>query len=121
MQTSSDSPEAFLPLPIHVLWLLMSLHHGNRHGYGLMQDVAERSEGRVKIQTGALYRLLHRMEADGLVGEAEAPTDETDERRRYYRITPLGASVLSAELARMRRLVDSGIQGGALPAGGGST
>jgi DNA-binding PadR family transcriptional regulator len=114
-----DSPDRLLPLKNEVLWLLLSLKHGERHGYALMQDVEARSEERVRIPTGALYRTLHRMEADCLVGEAEAPPDETDTRRRYYRITPFGVRVLSAELARMRRLVDSGVRAGVLPAGGG--
>jgi len=109
-------PAEPLPLKTEVLWLLLSLHGEPRHGYGLMQDVAERTRGAVSIQTGALYRFLHRMEADGLVAEADAPAEEVDERRRYYRITPFGSAVAAAELERMRRLVASGVRAGVLPA-----
>lgn len=115
MPRTPTSPDALLPLKNEVLWLLLSLNQGERHGYGLMQDVEERSDGEVTIQTGALYRILHRMENDGLVTEAEPPADETDGRRRYYRVTRFGAAVLAAELARMRVLVDSGVRDGVLP------
>lgn len=112
--TTDRQPEDLLPLKTETLWLLLSLHHGQCHGYALMQDVAARSNGRVRIQTGALYRLLHRMEGDALVEQAEPPADNTDQRRRYYRIAPFGRAVLAAELARMRRLVDHGVRDGVL-------
>lgn len=116
MRTPPKSPDALLPLKNEVLWLLLSLNPGPGHGYGLMQDVERRSDGQVRIQTGALYRLLHRMEGDGLVAETEPPAEERDERRRFYRVTDFGRTVLAAELARMRVLVDSGVREGVLPA-----
>lgn len=102
------------PLKTEVLWLLLSLNGAERHGYGLMQDVEERSEGSLRIQTGALYRTLHRMLRAGLVAEVDLPASATDERRRYYRITARGRAVAAAELERMRSLVQSGIRGGLL-------
>jgi DNA-binding PadR family transcriptional regulator len=87
--------------------ILLALREGERHGYALMRDAAERSEGTVRLQAGALYRTLKRLVDDGLVAESGArPAPESDdERRRYYRLTPLGARVLAAELDRLARLV----------------
>lgn len=116
----NPSPDTLLPLKNEVLWLLLSLNSSPAHGYALMQDVEARSGGQVRIQTGALYRLLHRMEGNGLVSETDPPGNETDARRRYYGITPFGTSVLAAELGRMRSLVDSGVRDGVLPARGGT-
>jgi len=107
-----------LPLKNEVLLLLLSLHDGPGHGYALMQDVEERTGGDVRIQTGALYRFLHRMEGDGLVEEVEPPREETDERRRYYGITAFGRAVARAELERMRGLIQAGTRAGVLRRGG---
>lgn len=114
MTNARTRPEALLPLNEEVLWLLLSLHEGGRHGYALMRDIEERTDGRVLIQTGALYRFLHRMEADGTIEEIAPPESETDQRRRYYRITQFGRAVTSAELARMHRLIETGAEAGAL-------
>ena len=110
-----ESPDALLPLKTEVLWLLMSLNGREGHGYGLMQDVEARSRGQVRIQTGALYRILHRMEDDGVVAIADSPADETDTRRRYYRITDFGRAVLAAELSRMKSVLEAGMGDGVSP------
>ena len=101
------TPDPHLPLKPDVLMILLALREGERHGYALMRDAAERSEGTVRLQAGALYRTLKRLVDDGLVAESDArPAPESDdERRRYYRLTPLGARVLAAELDRLARLV----------------
>lgn len=112
-------PTALLPLKPEMLWILVSLHSGSRHGYGVMQDVEEQTGGSVRIQTGALYRFLHRLERDGLVEEAPSPSDESDARRRYYRITPFGHAVAAAELERMRAVVASSVDAGIVPAASG--
>lgn len=106
--------DELLPLKEEALWLLLTLHDGAAHGYALMQAVEEQTEGAVAIQTGALYRFLHRLEADGAIEEAAPPRDETDQRRRYYRITRFGRALAAAELTRMRRLVDTGLAAGVL-------
>ena len=87
--------------------ILLALRDEERHGYAIIRDALDRSEGTVRLQTGALYRLLHRLLEDGLVEEsARRPApDSDDERRRYYRLSPLGAEVLAAELDRLARLV----------------
>ncbi|HEU4628406.1 MAG TPA: PadR family transcriptional regulator [Gemmatimonadaceae bacterium] len=108
-RAAQDAPGRFLPLKTDVLLLLLALRDGERHGYALLREVAERSEGTVRLQTGALYRRLERLLDDGLVEESDRrPAPEADdERRRYYRLSPLGAAVLAAELDRLGRLVAS--------------
>jgi DNA-binding PadR family transcriptional regulator len=100
-------PAAFLPLKSDVLLVLLVLARRERHGYGIIRDVAERSDGEIRLHTGALYRLLKRLFADGLIAEADRrPTPEADEeRRRFYRLTPLGDAVMKAEVERMAKLV----------------
>ena len=91
------------------LSLLLALVDGERHGYALAQEVADRTEGVMALEPGNLYRVLRRLMADGLVDESgtrPAP-DLDDERRRYYRLTALGARVAAAELERLRALVAS--------------
>ncbi|HEY4129114.1 MAG TPA: helix-turn-helix transcriptional regulator [Gemmatimonadaceae bacterium] len=103
--------DAFLPLkPVELLVLVM-LSGGDRHGYGIRQDILDHTRGAIALEAGNLYRTIRRLEADGLVDEASrrASTDESDdERRRYYRMTPLGKRVLAAELERLRELVRLG-------------
>lgn len=102
-------PAGFLPLKTDVALTLMALEAQSLHGYAIIKDVRHRSEGTVDLQTGALYRMLKRLLDDGLIAEVERPKDEPseDERRRYYRTTPLGRRVLEADLARMSRLVQA--------------
>lgn len=99
----------FLPLKTDAFYVLLVLLHGERHGYAIMRDAAERSEGAVELQAGALYRLLRRMLDDGLVVESQRrpAADADDERRRYYRITALGKRVIAAEAERMAALAES--------------
>ena len=101
-------PRRFLPLKPLDLQLLLSLAEEERHGYGLVQSVAERTDGLVALEPGNLYRVVKRLLEDGLVAEADrraVPGD--DERRRYYKITALGGRVLAAEIARLQALVTS--------------
>jgi DNA-binding PadR family transcriptional regulator len=103
----SSDLAALLPLkPVDFLVLLM-LARSERHGYGIMQDVAEHTEGRIELEAGSLYRTIRRLQDDKLLEEsARRPAaDLDDERRRYYRLTPLGRRVVAAEAARLRRLV----------------
>ena len=105
----SPEPRAFLPMRPIDLSLLLALVDGERHGYALAQEIAARTDGLVALEPGNLYRVLRRLMNDGLVDESEkrpAP-DLDDERRRYYRLTALGARVVAAELDRLRALVAS--------------
>lgn len=102
-------PSTFLPLKSELSLILLALEPGPLHGYAIIKGVRERSEGAVELQTGALYRHLRRLLEDELITEVDRPAgeDSEDERRRYYRVTPLGRTVVDADLARMARLVQA--------------
>ena len=102
-------PRTHLPLKPVDLQLLLALADEERHGYGLVQAISERSDGLLALDPGNLYRVIKRLLAEGLVAEAgqRSAPDEGGERRRYYRITPLGGRVLAAELERLRALVNA--------------
>jgi DNA-binding PadR family transcriptional regulator len=100
-------PDALIPLkPVELLVLTM-LAAGDRHGYGIRQDILDHTGGAIRLEAGNLYRTIGHLIDDGLVDESgrrpAAALD--DERRRYYRLTPLGRKVLAAELVRLRELV----------------
>ena len=107
MAQKSPQPEEFLPLPAATFHILMAVAEEDRHGYAIIQDVAARTGGELKLSAGTLYRSIQRMLEQGLVIETEERPDPEfdDERRRYYRITPLGAAVARAEATRMSKLV----------------
>jgi len=103
----SPPADSFLPLkPIEFL-ILMTVATGERHGYGIMLDIAERTGGSVRLEAGGLYRNIRRLLADKLLTEsARRPAaDLDDERRRYYALSALGKRVLAAEALRLRALV----------------
>ncbi|MGA2592225.1 MAG: PadR family transcriptional regulator [Bryobacteraceae bacterium] len=100
-------PDAFLHLPPATFHILLALADEDRHGYAIIQDVAARTGGALKLSAGTLYRSIQRMLEQGLILEPrERPAPELDdERRRYYRITPFGAAVARAEAGRLAQLV----------------
>jgi DNA-binding PadR family transcriptional regulator len=116
MSDSSD-PAALLRLPEATLHILMSLAEEDRHGYAVIQDVAARTRGEVRLGAGTLYRSIQRMLEQGLIEETqERPAPEQDdERRRYYRITPLGTAVARAEARRLAELVKLARASGFVP------
>ncbi len=87
-------------------FLLLTLTEGSRHGHVMAQEVEERSGGSVKLGPGSLYWSLGRLSDVGLIDEVEPPEDETDERRRYYGLTPFGREVLAREAATLERIVE---------------
>jgi DNA-binding PadR family transcriptional regulator len=105
----SERPDtsAFLPLQSTTFHILLSLSDEDRHGYAIILDVASRTNGELKLSAGTLYRSIQRMLELGLITEiATRPEPEMDdERRRYYRITPLGTAVARAEAGRLRDLL----------------
>lgn len=100
-------PDSFLPLKPAEFLILMTVATGERHGYGIMLDIAERTGGAVRLEAGGLYRSIRRLIAGGLLAEAtrRPAADLDDERRRYYALTPLGRRVVAAEALRLRALV----------------
>ena len=98
---------SLLPIKSRHLNILVSLAEGPRHGYAVMQDVRERSQGRVRLWPAALYGSLRELQELGLIEETEArpPRAEDDERRRYYRLTTRGRRTLAAEIQRLEDLV----------------
>ncbi len=94
----------FLPLPPAALHILMALAGEDRHGYGIMREVARQSDGQYRLGPGTLYDNLQRLLDKGLVAESAKPTDNDDPRRRYYRLTNLGRQVLAAEIARLEEM-----------------
>jgi DNA-binding PadR family transcriptional regulator len=87
--------------------ILLALAGEERHGYAILQEVSRLTEGDLELEPGTLYRALHRMLSDGWVVEsARRPAaDVDDQRRRYYRLTPLGRRVATAEADRLWRLL----------------
>ena len=99
--------QARLPLPPATFHILLALADADRHGYGIIQDVAAHTGGALRLSAGTLYRSVQRMLEQGLIVETrDRPAPELDdERRRYYRITPFGAAVARAEARRLGELV----------------
>lgn len=105
----------FLPLRPVEFHVLLSLGAGPRHGYGIMQDAAERTGKEIIPDVGTLYRALKRMVEAELIEPAEPPCDgEGDARRKHYALTPLGGRVAAAEAERLSSLVDAARVGGFL-------
>jgi len=99
--------EDLLPLTPPVFHILVALSDEERHGYGIMQDVARQTDNALQLGPGTLYGCLKRMLAAGMVEESDVRPDPAldDERRRYYRMTPLGQRVVRAEAQRLANAV----------------
>src|SRR3954470_18641738 len=93
-----------LPLPPAFFHILIALGEGERHGYAVMQDVAERTDGKVRMSPGTLYGSIRKMLDEGLI-EERLRSGRDDDRRRYYRVTKFGRAVAAAEVARLRALL----------------
>ena len=104
----SDSPRSvdhLLPLKPKVLHILLALADGPSHGYGIMQEVAARSDGQVRVWPAAMYGTLRELEELDLIVESEKRPTVDDERRRYFALTPFGARVLNGEVQRLEAIV----------------
>ena len=125
-----DDPNRYLPLSPHQFHILLSLSDRDRHGYALIQDIEHRTEGAFRLGTGTLYTAIARLAELGLIAEAGRPpgadagrpSKKEDERRRYYKLLPLGRAVLRAETGRLESLVrhahDLGVRPTVAPAVG---
>ena len=107
MTEAERDPNDLLPLPPAQLHILLALADGEKHGYAVMSEVEQMTEGEVSMGPGTLYGAIKRMLNAGLIEESEDRPDPEmdDERRRYYRVTGFGARVLTAELERLERLM----------------
>ncbi|HEY3741254.1 MAG TPA: PadR family transcriptional regulator [Bryobacteraceae bacterium] len=96
-----------LPLSPAVFHILLCLAEGERHGYAIKREIAKRTDGKLTLGAGALYGAISKLLEQGLIAESDERPDAhlDDERRRYYRLTPLGRRAAQAEAARMRDLV----------------
>ncbi len=101
------NPQEFIPLKTHWFHIMLSLAGGEQHGYGIMQEVLNRTTGKVRLWPATLYGSIKRLIEAELIEESdERPAPELDDaRRRYYRLTALGRRVLDAECERLQELV----------------
>lgn len=107
------------PLTPLTMSVLVALGARDLHGYALMQQLDERSDGRLRPGTGSLYAALQRLMDQGLIVESpDRPADDDDARRKYYRITDAGRAAVADEAARMHRLLDDARRFGLIPARG---
>jgi DNA-binding PadR family transcriptional regulator len=98
--------DRLLPLPPAFLHILIALGEDDRHGYAIMQDIAERTDGKVRMSPGTLYGSIRRMLDEGLIEERfQRGAADDDERRRYYRVTKFGRAVAAAEVDRLAALL----------------
>ena len=108
MTSRTPTVDHFLPLTSPMLHTLVALADGDKHGYAILKEIARRTEGSVRLSAGTLYALIKRATADGLIVESDERPDLSldDERRRYYRLTPLGRRVAAAEVLRLESIVE---------------
>ena len=110
-------PESLLPLQAATFHILVALADRERHGYSILQDVAARTDGKVRLSAATLYSSIRRMLEQGLVRElSESPDPENqDERRRYYGLTDFGRLVAMAEARRLTAMLSQARETGLIP------
>lgn len=101
----ADMPDDTPPLTPAVFHVLLALTGGDRHGYAILKDIRQRTDGRMTMQAGTLYGTLQRLLDLGWVDEIDPPDDEADARRRYYRLNREGRTAIQADVQRMDDLV----------------
>ena len=117
MAPTTRDPHDLLPLPSAMFQILVAVADQDRHGYAIMQDVASRTNGALKLSPGTLYGSIKRMLEEGLIVELtdRQRPGEDDERRRYYRLTPFGRSVAQVEATRLTTLLRQAKAAGLAP------
>lgn len=107
MTFRKKDPEPFLPVTPAMFHVLLALADGEKHGYAILKEVAQRTGGKVRLSAGTLYGIIHRLLAEGLVVESDERPDPAldDERRRYYRLTDFGRQVAVAEAERLEEIL----------------
>ena len=101
----NDDVVSFLPLSPAILHILLALAGEERHGYAIMQEVARQSDGQYKLGPGTLYDNLQKLVNHQMVEESSRRLADDDPRRRYYRLTPFGRRVLTAEISRLESVI----------------
>jgi DNA-binding PadR family transcriptional regulator len=116
-QLDDSEPDSYLPLSRDTFHILVSLADRDRHGYSVMLDVAERTDGALRLSPSSLYAAIKRLLGQGLIEELDERPDprHDDQRRRYYRLTRLGRRVATAEALRLQRLLSDARATGLLP------
>jgi DNA-binding PadR family transcriptional regulator len=115
MRIDDDAVQAMLPLPPATFHILLALSAGDRHGYGIIQDVESRTDGELRLSAGTLYRTIQRLLEQGLISEQSRLVPGDDPRRRYYRITKLGTAVVRADAGRLAQMVSLAKDAGLIP------
>jgi DNA-binding PadR family transcriptional regulator len=117
MTINHADSESLLPLPTATFHILVALADRDRHGYSILQDVAARTDGKVRLSAATLYSSIRRMLEQGLISElSESPDpDNQDERRRYYRLTDFGRQVAMAEAQRLTAMLSQARATGLIP------
>src|SRR5712671_4882109 len=106
MSATQSNAESFGPLTPAMFHVLLALAGDDLHGYAILKEVALRTGGKVRLSTGTLYGIIKRLLNDGLIAELRSrPAETDDERRRYYRLTPQGRQVATAEAERMDEIL----------------
>ncbi|MDA0329333.1 MAG: PadR family transcriptional regulator [Gemmatimonadetes bacterium] len=120
MTSRNDALAAHLPLRPVDFHILLVLTDGDLHGYGIVKEIQERSQGRIQLEPGNLYRHIRTLVEAGMIEAAERRPSGGggDERRRYYRVLPFGREVLAADAMRMRALVAAAAARVSLPVEG---
>jgi DNA-binding PadR family transcriptional regulator len=106
--TSTDAAARFLPLSPQVFQMLLSLVDGPRHGYAIITDIRERTDGEIRLTASTLYDALSRLVDQRLIEELDAPPnpEDHDSRRRYYRLSALGSDTARLEARRLERVIE---------------
>jgi len=105
MRPPMADPHELLPLPAAMFHILVAVADQDRHGYAIMQDVAARTNGALKLSPGTLYGSIRRMLEEGLIVELSDRQRPEEDDERYYRMTAFGRSVAQAEAARLATLL----------------
>jgi DNA-binding PadR family transcriptional regulator len=107
MAKAPVDPRSFLPLTPLAFQVLLALADTERHGYAIILELDERTDGLIRLRTGTLYTLLQRLLDESLIEESDTRPgpDQDDQRRKYYRLTDLGRDVLAAEARRLESLI----------------
>jgi DNA-binding PadR family transcriptional regulator len=108
MHDTSSGPKTSLPLTPAAFHIMLVLAGGENHGYAIMREVADHTQGKMRLGPGSLYGTIKRMLADGWIEESDERPDPQldDERRRYYRLTGVGRKLVQAEAERLEQLVN---------------